>query len=133
MPTAGHRLRIMDVYPLKDGGRRTAMHRTRMLDYVVVIEGELVLILDDSEVILKPGSVLPVVEAGLADIVESSACVNREIEDGIWLEDAAGHSPGSVVVNAQRSGARAVFTGDIVHHPIQLVRRAQRYFSCDFR
>ena len=44
-------------------------------------------------------SVLPVVEAGLADIVDSSHCVHREIGDGIWLEDAAGHSPGSVIVN----------------------------------
>jgi mannose-6-phosphate isomerase-like protein (cupin superfamily) len=58
MPAAGHLLRILDVYPLKDGGKRTVMHRTRTLDYVVVIEGELVLILDDSEVILKPGNVV---------------------------------------------------------------------------
>jgi mannose-6-phosphate isomerase-like protein (cupin superfamily) len=58
MPVAGHLLRILDVYPLKDGGKRTVMHRTRTLDYVVVIEGELVLILDDSEVALKPGDVV---------------------------------------------------------------------------
>jgi mannose-6-phosphate isomerase-like protein (cupin superfamily) len=58
MPGAGHLLRILDVYPLKDGGKRTVMHRTRTLDYVVVIDGELVLILDDSEVILKPGNVV---------------------------------------------------------------------------
>jgi mannose-6-phosphate isomerase-like protein (cupin superfamily) len=58
MPAAGHLLRILDVYPLEDGGKRTVMHRTRTLDYVVVIEGELVLILDDSEVILKPGDVV---------------------------------------------------------------------------
>jgi mannose-6-phosphate isomerase-like protein (cupin superfamily) len=58
MPVAGHLLRILDVYPLKDGGNRTVMHRTRTLDYVVVIEGELVLILDDSEVVLKPGDVV---------------------------------------------------------------------------
>jgi mannose-6-phosphate isomerase-like protein (cupin superfamily) len=58
MPAAGHLLRILDVYPLKDGGKRTAMHRTRTLDYVVVIEGELVLILDDSEVVLRPGDVV---------------------------------------------------------------------------
>jgi mannose-6-phosphate isomerase-like protein (cupin superfamily) len=58
MPASGHLLRILDVYPLKDGGTRTAMHRTRTLDYVVVIEGELVLILDDSEVTLKPGDVV---------------------------------------------------------------------------
>ena len=58
MPTAGHLLRILDVYPLKDGGKRTVMHRTRTLDYVVIVEGELVLILDDSEVTLMPGDVV---------------------------------------------------------------------------
>jgi mannose-6-phosphate isomerase-like protein (cupin superfamily) len=58
MPVSGHLLRILDVYPLQKGGKRTVMHRTRTLDYVVVIEGELVLILDDSEVILKPGDVV---------------------------------------------------------------------------
>ncbi len=58
MPVAGHLLRILDVYPLRDGGKRTVMHRTRTLDYVVVIEGQLVLILDDSEVTLKPGDVV---------------------------------------------------------------------------
>ncbi|MBZ0163121.1 MAG: cupin domain-containing protein [Notoacmeibacter sp.] len=34
------------------------MHRTESIDYGVVIEGELVLVLDDSEVELKPGSVV---------------------------------------------------------------------------
>jgi mannose-6-phosphate isomerase-like protein (cupin superfamily) len=58
MPVSGHLLRILDVYPLTDGGKRTAMHRTRTLDYVVVIEGELVLILDDNEVTLRPGDVV---------------------------------------------------------------------------
>jgi glyoxylase-like metal-dependent hydrolase (beta-lactamase superfamily II) len=74
-------------------------------------------------------SVLPVVEAGLADIVESNHCVYCEIEDGIWLEDAAGHSPGSVVVNAKRGGSRAVFVGDVIHHPIQLVRPDIAFFA----
>jgi len=74
-------------------------------------------------------SVLPVVDAGLADIVDSDHCVHRHIEDGIWLEDAAGHSPGSIVVNAQRGGARAVFMGDILHHPIQLVRPDIAFFA----
>jgi mannose-6-phosphate isomerase-like protein (cupin superfamily) len=58
MPESGQLLRILDVYPLKDGGKRTTMHRTQTLDYVVVIDGELVLILDDSEVTLKPGDVV---------------------------------------------------------------------------
>jgi glyoxylase-like metal-dependent hydrolase (beta-lactamase superfamily II) len=74
-------------------------------------------------------SVLPVVETGQADIVDSDHCVHREIEDGIWLEDAAGHSPGSVVVNARRGGSRAVFVGDAMHHPIQLVRPDIPFFA----
>lgn len=58
MPASGHLLRILDVYPLNEGGRRTPMHRTQTLDYVVVIEGELVLLLDDDEVILKKSDVV---------------------------------------------------------------------------
>ncbi len=34
------------------------MHRTESVDYGVVIEGEMTLVLDDSEVLLKPGSVV---------------------------------------------------------------------------
>ena len=58
MPAAGHLLRLLHVQPLKHGGKRTEMHRTRTLDYVVVIEGELVLILDDSEAVLRAGDVV---------------------------------------------------------------------------
>ena len=58
MPVAGHLLRILEVYPPKAGGKRTAMHRTQTLDYVVIIEGELVLLLEDSEVALKQGDVV---------------------------------------------------------------------------
>ncbi len=58
MPTAGHLLRIIDVYPPGMGGKRTVMHRTKTLDYVVVIDGQIVLILDDSEVVLEQGDVV---------------------------------------------------------------------------
>ena len=58
MPVSGHLLRIIDIYPLKDGGKRTVMHRTKTLDYAVVIEGEVVLILEDSEVVLKKSDVV---------------------------------------------------------------------------
>jgi mannose-6-phosphate isomerase-like protein (cupin superfamily) len=34
------------------------MHRSEALDYGIVIEGEMTLVLDDSEVLLKPGSVV---------------------------------------------------------------------------
>jgi mannose-6-phosphate isomerase-like protein (cupin superfamily) len=58
MPPAGHLLRVIDLYPASQGGKRTVMHRTKTLDYVVVIEGEAILILDDSEVVLRPGDVV---------------------------------------------------------------------------
>ena len=58
MPPSGHLLRLISIYPPKDGGHRTVMHRTRTLDYVVVIQGEVVLALDDSEVVLKKGDVV---------------------------------------------------------------------------
>lgn len=58
MPPSGHLMRIIDIYPPSMGGRRTVMHRTRTLDYAVVIEGEVVLVLSDSEVALGPGAVV---------------------------------------------------------------------------
>jgi glyoxylase-like metal-dependent hydrolase (beta-lactamase superfamily II) len=59
--------------------------------------------------------------------------VHREIEDGIWLQDAAGHSPGCVVVNAQRGGSQVMFMGDVLHHPIQLVRPDLAFFADEDR
>lgn len=58
MPPSGHLLRLIEIYPPHMGGHRTVMHRTRTIDYVVVIEGEIVLVLPDSEVVLKQGDVV---------------------------------------------------------------------------
>jgi len=58
MPVTGHLIRIIEIYPPSEGGKRTVMHRTKTLDYAVVIEGEVVLVLDDSEVVLKQGDVV---------------------------------------------------------------------------
>ncbi len=58
MPVAGHLLRLIEIYPPSQGGKRTVMHRTRTVDYVVVIKGEIVLILDDNEVTLRQGDVV---------------------------------------------------------------------------
>jgi len=40
------------------GGRHPLMHRTETVDYAVVLEGEIVLVLDDSEVKLSAGDVV---------------------------------------------------------------------------
>ena len=73
-------------------------------------------------------SVLPIVEHGLADIVEADIAVHREIEDGVWLEPAFGHSPGSCTVHAKRGGPEGLFWGDVIHHPIQLIRHDLPFF-----
>lgn len=69
-------------------------------------------------------SVLPVVESGQADIVDLAGpnAVQQEIGDGVWLEPAFGHSPGSCLVKARAGGGEALFWGDMLHHPVQLVR-----------
>ena len=50
-------LREMGVAP-SGGARHHAMHRTRSIDYAVVIEGEIDMLLEDSEVHLRAGDVL---------------------------------------------------------------------------
>lgn len=65
-------------------------------------------------------SVQPVLDAGLAKIVES----NYEIEPGVTLEPAFGHSPGHVMVKletkAQGKTQTAYVIGDVIHHPVQV-------------
>ncbi len=46
--------RVMELQPDQD----LEMHATETIDYVVVIEGELNLVLDDSEIPLRPGDCL---------------------------------------------------------------------------
>jgi glyoxylase-like metal-dependent hydrolase (beta-lactamase superfamily II) len=74
-------------------------------------------------------SVLPIIAAGRAQLVDGDHLVHRQIEDGVWLESAAGHSPGCCVVHAQRGGTRAIFSGDVFHHPVQLVRPDMPFFA----
>ena len=47
-----------DASTLGQGARHPLMHRTETLDYAVVLEGEITMLLDDSEVHLKAGDVV---------------------------------------------------------------------------
>src|SRR5690606_17354602 len=60
----------------------------------------------------------PVVEAGLADLIESEHQVCEEVS----LFPTPGHTPGHVSVLIRSRGEEAVITGDLMHHPIQLAR-----------
>lgn len=60
-------------------------------------------------------SVLPVVEAGQAVLVDS----DHAIDDELRLEPAEGHTPGNVVIRLG-GGTPAVLSGDVIHHPLQV-------------
>ncbi|HEX4928634.1 MAG TPA: MBL fold metallo-hydrolase [Burkholderiales bacterium] len=61
-------------------------------------------------------SVLPVIEAGQAVLVDGA----HAIDDRLVIEPAPGHTPGHVILKLDAGGAGAVFSGDVIHHPLQV-------------
>jgi glyoxylase-like metal-dependent hydrolase (beta-lactamase superfamily II) len=61
-------------------------------------------------------SVAPIAAAGLADLVTP----DHRICDEVRLSPTPGHTPGHVSVVVESQGARAVITGDMAHHPMQM-------------
>ena len=62
-------------------------------------------------------SVLPIVEAGQALLVDDDFVLNDELS----LVPAGGHSPGHVCVSLKSQGEHALFCGDMMHHAIQCI------------
>jgi glyoxylase-like metal-dependent hydrolase (beta-lactamase superfamily II) len=60
-------------------------------------------------------SVLPVVEAGQALLVNE----DHAIDDEVWLEPLPGHTPGHFGVRLRSNGAEAIMIGDLMHSPVQ--------------
>ena len=58
---------------------------------------------------------LPVVESGQAQVVET----DYAMDEHIWLEATPGHTPGHVAVGLASNGTEAVMCGDLIHSPIQ--------------
>ncbi len=63
-------------------------------------------------------SVLPVVEAGRAVLVADGD--GHTIDERFEIAPAPGHTPGHVTLKLVSKGESALFTGDIMHHPIQV-------------
>lgn len=61
-------------------------------------------------------SVQPILERGLARLVAGSTA----LLDGVYLDPAPGHTPGSQTLTIESRGQRAIFVGDILHHPLQV-------------
>ena len=61
-------------------------------------------------------SVLPVIAAGQARVVDGQAAVGERLR----LVPTPGHSPGHLAVELEAGGQRALFCGDLLHHPAQV-------------
>lgn len=72
-------------------------------------------------------SVLPVLEAGLAQIVDDRCTVMP----GVAIEPAYGHTLGHSILHVVSRAEAAYFTGDCFHHPLQIIDPTLHYPGCD--
>jgi glyoxylase-like metal-dependent hydrolase (beta-lactamase superfamily II) len=71
---------------------------------------------DENQAEVVKDSLLPILDAGLADMVEETLTIGDEIS----LEPTPGHTPGHCSVRLVSGGEDAVITGDMFHHPSQI-------------
>lgn len=72
-------------------------------------------------------SILPVVEAGLADLVMD----RHDILPGLEIEPAFGHTFGHAMLHLTSAGQEGYFSGDVFHHPLQLIDPGIQFGDCD--
>ncbi|MGA9868600.1 MAG: MBL fold metallo-hydrolase [Acetobacteraceae bacterium] len=95
-PNARHlfgRRELADWMAQRAGGTIPALHRASLED-----------------------SVIPIVEAGLVDLVDDAA----ELAPGLVLTPLPGHTPGQMGLRIDRRDSRAIFCGDAIHSPAQV-------------
>ncbi|QNP75359.1 MBL fold metallo-hydrolase [Streptomyces roseirectus] len=71
-------------------------------------------------------SVAPVHRAGQVRLWDGA----HRIDEHLTLESAPGHTPGSSVLRLDSGGERAVFVGDLLHTPVQILRSRCNSFAC---
>lgn len=72
-------------------------------------------------------SVLPVMEAGLAELVNDRHRVSSSLE----IEPAYGHTLGHSILHLVSQAQEAYFTGDVFHHPLQMLDPRLHMPGCD--
>lgn len=91
----GTKIRVNEFPP----GVVSPTHRTQSVDYGIVLDGEVVLVLDDSEVVLGPGDI--VVQRGTShrweNRTERTARMAFVLVDGVFTEDLLGRLDGEVL------------------------------------
>lgn len=74
-------------------------------------------------------SVLPVIEAGLVDFIGPDG---GNYLDHFTFVPTRGHSIGHMSIRLESGGQAAIFGGDIMHHPIQVLRPHLNTVFCEF-
>jgi glyoxylase-like metal-dependent hydrolase (beta-lactamase superfamily II) len=72
-------------------------------------------------------SVRPILDLGLAQLVDGHV----EIAPNVYLDPAPGHTPGSQTITVTSRGETAIFAGDIVHHPLQIMNPTWNSIFCE--
>jgi len=67
---------------------------------------------------VQADSVTPIVEAGLVDMIEVTG---KEIIPGFSFHPTPGHSVDHASIVLESAGARALFPGDLLHHPVEIL------------
>lgn len=70
-----------------------------------------------TSVIIQQDSVIPVMEAGLAELINIDG---GEFIDGLSFKSTPGHSIDHASIALSSRGEHALFAGDLLHHPIQV-------------
>ncbi|MEU2390602.1 MBL fold metallo-hydrolase [Streptomyces sp. NPDC007369] len=73
--------------------------------------------LREDDRLIYEDSIAPVHRAGQAVLWEDT----HRIDEHLTLEAAPGHTPGSAVLRLESRGERAVFVGDLLHSPVQIL------------
>ncbi|MFD7614337.1 MBL fold metallo-hydrolase [Streptomyces sp. NPDC059828] len=71
-------------------------------------------------------SIAPIHRAGQAVLWDGA----HRIDENLTLEPAPGHTPGSSVLRVASGSDRAVFVGDVLHSPVQILRPACNSCFC---
>jgi len=74
-------------------------------------------------------SVEPIIEAGRAKLIDIDG---SKIIDGISFYSTAGHSIDHASIVLESKGERAVFGGDVLHHPLEIYRPDLATMFCEF-
>jgi mannose-6-phosphate isomerase-like protein (cupin superfamily) len=106
----GTKIRVNEFQPgfLDERGLQSPVHRTESIDYGIVLEGEMVLILDDSEVQLRAGDI--VVQRGTdhawANRGDTVARMAFILVDGVFTDELKAVLPAGAVDGLMHEGPR---------------------------